>query len=115
MQTIVTTDNHINGSEGLSQHVQSVVHDSLNRFGERVVRIEVHLSDENGTKGGDDDKRCAMEARLAGLPPFAVTHHAASVEEAIDGAAEKLEKVIERKLGRMHDSKERTSFSGEPT
>ena len=66
MQVQVHTDNHVNGSAGLTAHVESVVTGALDRFGNRVTRVEVHIGDENGHKGGEHDKRCAMEARLSG-------------------------------------------------
>lgn len=116
MQIRVHTDNHIQGSQSLSEQVESVLEDSLSRFGDRVISVEVHLNDENSSaKSGDNDKRCAMEARLAGLQPITVTHVAALIDQAIDGAAEKLEKTLDRKLGRLSDHKGRVSFSGDET
>jgi hypothetical protein len=44
-----------------------------------------------------------MEARLEGRPPVAVTHQAATVDQAVDGATEKLTNVIDRALGRLRD------------
>jgi hypothetical protein len=63
----------------------------------------VHLSDENNAKGGADDKRCMMEARLEGRPPTAVTHQAATVEQAMEGAAAKLARSIESTLARLRE------------
>lgn len=74
--------------------------DTLAHLSERISRIEVHLADEDGHKHGEDDVRCTMEARVEGRQPTAVKHHASSVEEAVDGAAEKLRRSLERKLGR---------------
>ena len=88
MQVQVHTDNHVNGSAGLTAHVEAVVTDAMSRFGNRVTRVEVHIGDENGHKKGDEDKRCAMEARLSGLQPIAVTGHGASVDIAINAAAD---------------------------
>jgi hypothetical protein len=67
----------------------------------RVHRVEVHVSDENGRKPGPLDKRCMMEARLDGHPPMAVTHHAATVSEAVDGAADKLRHAVDNMLSRV--------------
>ena len=50
---------------------------------DRITRIEVHLSDENSLKGGDHDKRCMLEARIAGMQPLAVTHLAESLVAAV--------------------------------
>jgi hypothetical protein len=41
-----------------------------------------------------------MEARLEGRPPAAVLHHAATLDQAITGAAEKLERALESSQGR---------------
>lgn len=103
MQVQVNTDNHIHGSEALSNHVASVVEGTLDRFSSRITRVEVHLKDVNGAKSGTDDNHCTMEARLTGLQPVAVTHEAANMDQAIDGAAEKLERLIDSTLGKLKD------------
>jgi ribosome-associated translation inhibitor RaiA len=46
-----------------------------------------------------------MEARLAGRQPIAVTEEAATLDLAVDGAADKLARLIEHTLGKLHDSK----------
>ena len=68
-----------------------------------ITRLEIHLSDQNADKSGQDDKRCMMEARLEGRQPIAVTHQAASLDQAVDGAARKFTRLIEGTLGRLHD------------
>lgn len=116
MRIQVNTDNHTQGSEGLTRVVESAVEGALGRFGERVTRVEVHFSDESSSqKSVGNDKRCAMEARLAGLQPIAVTADGATLEQALDGAIDKLEKTLERTLGRLDDPRGRRSFSGDPS
>jgi len=109
VQVQVHTDNHVNGSAGLTAHVESVVTGALDRFGNRVTRVEVHIGDENGHKGGEHDKRCAMEARLSGLQPIAVTGQGAIVEAAISAAVDKLVRTIDRTLEKKYGAKGRTS------
>jgi ribosomal subunit interface protein len=113
MQIQINTDNHIEGSEGLRSHVESAVADAMERFGNRVTRVEVQLTDENSSKKGGEDKRCAMEARLAGLSPIAVSHQAATLHQAIDGALARLEKSLDRTIAKRDDPKGRTSMSGD--
>jgi ribosome-associated translation inhibitor RaiA len=114
MQIQVNTDNHTVGSDGLTRHVESVVEGALGQFGDRITRVEVYLTDENGSrKAGENDKRCVMEARLAGLQPITVSNDGASLEQALSGAADKLEKTLKRALGRLDDPKGRTSYAGE--
>jgi len=101
MQVLTNTDTHVHGDERLSTIVETVVTAALERFAAQVTRVEVHLSDDNGGKGGGDDKRCVMEARLEGRPPTAVTHKADTVDAALHGAAEKLARSLESTLGRL--------------
>jgi len=113
MKIQVHTDSTIEGSAGLSQHVESVVHDTLDRFGDQLTRVEVHLRDVNGPRVAGDDKRCLMEARLAGRQPTVVTHDAPNLEVAIDGAAQKLERSLDSLLGKLGQRKGRGSYGGE--
>jgi len=73
MQIQVNTDNHIEGREALAAEVEATVAKALSHFSAHVTRVEVHLSDENGAKHGQHDKRCMMEARVEGRRPTAVT------------------------------------------
>ncbi|MBX3247050.1 MAG: HPF/RaiA family ribosome-associated protein [Myxococcales bacterium] len=102
MKIQVNTDRNIQGDERLAEYVEDVVLDRLSRFRDQITRVEVHLSDENGGKSGPDDKRCVMEARVEGRQPTAVTHIAGSVNEAIDGAVEKLRRALDSALGKAH-------------
>jgi hypothetical protein len=100
MQIEIRTDSNIEGRVTLAAHAKSVVEGALSRFSDRITRVEVHLSDVNGPKGGRDGKRCVMEARLDGRQPTAVTNQAATLAQAVDGAAGKLKRSLESTLGR---------------
>lgn len=115
MQIQVNTDDHVSGRTEVAAQVEAHINDTLDRFRDRITRVEVHLSDENSGKAGDNDKRCLMEARLAGRKPVAVTHSAGSLEEAFGGAADKLKRALESALGRIKDSQGRDSIRGEET
>lgn len=114
MQIQINTDNHISTGPELTDLVESTVAAALERFGTRVTRVEVHLSDENSSaKGHSEDKRCAMEARLAGMQPVAVSDLGPTLDQAISGAADKLLRTLDRAIGRREDPKGRTSMAGE--
>jgi ribosome-associated translation inhibitor RaiA len=103
MQIQVNTDSHIKGSAKLTHEVKAVVERALRRFGDRITRVHVHLSDQNsGDKYGDDDKRCVIEARLARLRPITASHRSASLEQAVDGAADTLQEALTRIVTRKH-------------
>jgi ribosome-associated translation inhibitor RaiA len=105
MQILVNTDHNIEGHEALARHIKADVRSALGRFDDQITRIEVHLSDENGAKSGKDDKRCRMEARCAGRQPVEASHDGTTLQEAYDGAAKALQRLLETSLGRAHHHK----------
>ena len=109
MKIQLNTDVHIDGTEALAAQVRDTIEQALDHFSQHVTRVEVHLSDENGGKSGQKDQRCMLEARLEGRQPVAVTDHAATVEQAVHGAAQKLARLLDSTLGRLHDHREKTS------
>ncbi len=101
MQIQVNTDRHIPGDDTLTDSIREELQHDLKRFDEHLTRVEVHLSDQNSeNRGGDNDIRCLIEARLEGKQPTIVTHDAANVKQAFTGAIDKLNrqltKIIER-------------------
>lgn len=105
MQIHVNKDSHIRIDEDITERLEATLESAVDRFRDRITRLEVHLGDENATKSGVDDKRCALEARIAGQQPVVVTHHAATVKDAFDGAVERLHSALESKLGRSGSHK----------
>ena len=63
----------LNIQEAFGEKLEDMLTEELSRFSEHITRLEVHLSDENGIKDGQNDKRCLLEARLEGRQPIAVT------------------------------------------
>ncbi len=103
MQVQVNTDRHIQGDARLAEVARGIVVHEAGRFAARLTRVEVHLQDVNGHKGGPDDIRCAMEARPEGMKPLAVSHNGADVEGALKGAAKKLGNLLETEFGKLDD------------
>jgi ribosome-associated translation inhibitor RaiA len=99
----INTGHDIEGREEMAKQTEAVVESALGHLAEHITRVEVHLSDENGKKAGSHDKRCLMEARLEGHQPIAVTHEAETIDQAIDGAADKLKSSLDHILARLSD------------
>ena len=98
---IQVRSNHIEGSVELQEWVSAAVQDQLERFEDFLMRVEVHVGDENAQKAGAADKRCQIEARPKGHQPLSVTHKAESLQLAVDGAAEKMHNAIEHLMGKL--------------
>lgn len=99
MQIQINSDGSVDTHAQAAEEVEAAVRGALQRFAERVTRVEVHLSDVNGAKGGVDT-RCVLEARVAGRPPVAVDEQAADVHGAVRGASAKLVRVLDGQLSR---------------
>lgn len=99
----VNTDKNIKNSERLIEYCKSMVESELDRFSENITRVEIHLSDENGEKGGDDDKRCLIETKLKGKSPVAVKNTASNIDDAISGALDKITKVLETSIDKQRN------------
>ncbi len=109
MQININTDSTIERHTGLNEHVESVVENATLRFREQITRVEVHLSDNNSQKSDDGGIRCLMEARVTGYQPIAVSDHAATLHQAIAGAADKLKRAIDSALARLQDTQRHAS------
>ncbi len=105
MQIQVNTDSNVDGKEGLVGQVEAEIDAALARFSDHLTRVEVHLGDESAGTSSGADMRCTIEARPAGQKPVAVTHHADTVDAACRGAAQKLQKLLESRFGRLNDRK----------
>ncbi|MDD2090301.1 HPF/RaiA family ribosome-associated protein [Pseudomonas guariconensis] len=105
MQIQVNSSNHIEGNIRLNEWVRSTLETTLERYEDDLTRIEVHLRDENGAKPGPQDKRCQMEARPKGHQPISVTHTATSLDQAVDGAASKLNNALEHFYGKLRSKR----------
>lgn len=102
MQIQINTGHNVDIDDQLRADVEDAVHDALDRFEDRITRVEVHLTDENAGKGGRDS-RCVIEARVAGVPPVAVDETALSAREAVRGAAGKLERALETRFAKARE------------
>jgi len=91
-------------SDAIAAKVHEEVQHAMRVFQDQVTRVEVYLHDANAHKGGID-KRCVMEARLAGHQPLATEHATNDMYEAIRHAANKLERAVRHMLERHEEHK----------
>ena len=101
MNIQINTGHNIKGSKTLIAKFSSTIKSALIRRSDQITRIEVHLKDEDGDKKGKNDKRCLIEAHLEGRRPIVVTDRADTLNQALDGAIDKLISMIESIWGRQ--------------
>ena len=103
MQIQVRHDDTIRGSDRLTELTSATIESALAAFAEHITTVEVHYGDENGKRAGGDDIRCSIEVRFEGRKPIGVTHYASDLEVALDAAADKMARMLDRQLGRIRD------------
>ena len=102
MKIQLNSDSSVEGSAALAETVETAIHTALDRYGDRITRVEVHLSDEGGNEGHDSEgTRCLLEARPAGMDPVVVTGSADTVERACHDAAQKMQRLLDTTFGRI--------------
>lgn len=108
MKVQVNTDKSVDGSEDLIERTEAHLASALARFENRLTRVEVHLGTESAGRTIGDAFRCLLEARPAGMDPVTVTHHSATLDEALHGATDKLEALLTTRFERRegHETRE---------
>lgn len=103
MQILLHADKSSDGSQAMTTHLEDVVNGALGRFGERVTRVEVHLSDaDSPARTGTGSIHCALEARITGLDSVHVSEQADDAHRAIEGGVRKLKRAVGAAIGK-HD------------
>lgn len=103
MQIQVNTDDHIQGGESLAQWVNDEARSRMSRFRDHITRLEVFLTDLDGSKSGAKDKRCRLEARVANRQPVSVTADGDKMATAFVDAVDKMIRALDNDLGRVKD------------
>lgn len=108
----VNTDTNIGGGADLAERTEAEISGALDRFKDRLTRIEVHLGNESAGRSTGEDFRCLIEARPARMDPVVVTHHAATLPDAIRGSTDKLEALLSSKFEQLESQDSRETIRG---
>ncbi len=87
-------------TDGLRSHAERRIRSTLTCYGEHIQRVNMHLSDINGPRGGED-KCCHLQVVLAGLADVIVEDIEADLYVAIDRATDRAGRTVGRKLDRQ--------------
>lgn len=98
MQIIVRTQG-MPVTEGMRVHVERRLSFALDRFADRVRRVEVRCGDANGPRGGVD-KRCALAIHLWPGDTVRVEELADDLYVAMDRAVHRASRAMGRAVSR---------------
>ena len=99
----VSTDNQIVTDAGANARLEERIREKLKRFEKRLTHVEMHISDANGSKGSDGDKKVSLELRANGHAPVAVHAEAARIDTAVTAAADKALRALDHALGKLQN------------
>lgn len=107
MQICLHSSLHAAGDHPLNAHVHGLVQQALVRFGPRVLRVDAHLSDADGSaRSGPDGIHCTLQAQLIGTDTVVVKSQAGNAHVAIADAVHKLKRAVGSAIAR-HDPRNR--------
>ncbi len=101
MKIKVNTDKNFKGTQDFEVYVEEKVGKLLQRFADKITRVEIHFSDQNAQKNTPDDVYCTIEARVDGLSPVAVTGKSSTREKALSDAVKKIKAALDTVIGKL--------------
>jgi putative sigma-54 modulation protein len=93
-------------TQALRNYTLQRLQSSMGLVRDRARHISVHLSDENGPRGGVD-KRCMVAIRIAGGAPVVVEDTRTDMYSAIDRVAKRALNSLVRRLSRNRNRRGR--------
>ena len=99
------------GAPTLRDQIERRLGFALGRFGDRISHVRLFLEDLNGPRGGVD-LECRAVANVRGLGEVVVELCDGHLGTLIDRVAERLGKVVARRLERQRFGQRRVAFNG---
>ncbi len=84
-------------TEGIKTHIEQKLEPINQHFGEYINTIHVHVSDQNGPKGGDD-KHCLIHIELNKLPTVIIEDNEEDLYTAIDNCCHRAERAVRKSV-----------------
>jgi ribosome-associated translation inhibitor RaiA len=84
---------------------------AVGRFSPRVKKVAITFSDVNSVRGGFD-KQCRIIAWLDGLEDLFVEDEDASLQALIDRVAERLGRLVGRRIEQQRHRRKRIAYDG---
>ena len=103
MKVHVHTDRNLVIDAELEARIASNAATALANLSARIIRVDLHLTDQSAGRKAGAHVRCLAEAHPSGLPPVAVTHDAGDARSALEGAVAGLASTLGHTFERLAD------------
>jgi len=87
-------------TDAIDTHTRQKLEHMVHKFGDRILKITVHMSDDNGPKGGID-KHCHIHVDMKKLPTVVIEGSEENLYTAIDNACHRAERAVRKTLEKV--------------
>ena len=87
-------------TDAIETHTRQKLEHMQHNFGDRILKITVHLSDDNGPKGGID-KHCHIHVDLKKLSTVVIEDSEENLYTAIDNACHRAERAVRKTMEKV--------------
>lgn len=87
-------------TDAIDKHTRDKLEPMLHHYGDRILKVTVHMSDDNGPKGGVD-KHCHIHVDMKKLPTVVIEDSEESLYTAIDLATHRAERAVRKAIEKM--------------
>lgn len=87
-------------TDAIEIHTRQKLEHMLHNFGDRILKVTVHMSDDNGSKGGID-KHCHIHVNMKKLPTVVIEDSEENLYTAIDNATHRAERAVRKTIEKV--------------
>ena len=84
-------------TEAIKTHTEEKLEPMIHHYGDRIINVHVHLSDENGPKGGET-KHCLIHVELQKMPTVVIEDSEENLYAAIDNCCHRAERAVRKAM-----------------
>ena len=84
-------------TEAIKSHTEEKLEPMIHHYGDRIINVHVHLSDENGPKGGET-KHCLIHVEMQKMPTVVIEDSEESLYAAIDNCCHRAERSVRKAM-----------------
>lgn len=110
---VVIIDRNRQMPPALRERILDLAHSRLHRFAPKIRRASIVMSDENGPKGGAD-QRCRLSVRLQSWGEYVIDSLDFSIGRAVSNAVDRMERVLARSMERRRSKRQRLPMGSMP-
>ena len=84
-------------TEAMKTHTEEKLQPMIHNYGDRIINVHVHLSDENGPKGGEA-QHCLIHVELQKMPTVVIEDSEENLYAAIDNCCHRAERAVRKAM-----------------